>query len=57
MIGFRNTKNRFKELRGKAREQTGDDLGDRRMQVHGKAERTTANMKQMGEKIKGAFRR
>lgn len=57
MIGFRNTKNRFKELRGKAREQTGDDLGDRRMQVHGKAERTTANLKQMGEKIKGAFRR
>ena len=56
MIGFRNTKNRFKELRGKAREQTGDDLGDRRMQVHGKAERTTANMKQLGAKIKDAFK-
>ena len=44
------------ELRGRIKRNTGEVTGDRRLQADGRADEVKGNLKQVGEKIKDAFR-
>ncbi|UFN43218.1 CsbD family protein [Nocardioides okcheonensis] len=48
--------NKGEELKGKAKEATGRATGDEQMEAEGKGEKTGANLKQAGEKIKDVFK-
>jgi uncharacterized protein YjbJ (UPF0337 family) len=47
--------NKFEELRGKAKEQTGKVTGNREQEAEGKVEQNQAKLKQAGEKVKDVF--
>ena len=47
--------NKAEELTGKGKEAAGDATGDRDLQAEGKADQTTGNLKQAGEKVKEVF--
>ncbi|RBY86246.1 CsbD family protein [Blastococcus sp. TF02A-26] len=55
MSAMDKMKNKAEELTGKAKETTGDATGDRDLQAEGKADQTTGNLKQAGEKVKDVF--
>ena len=48
--------NKAEEMTGKAKEGTGRATGDRDLEAEGKADQTTSNLKQAGEKVKDAFK-
>jgi uncharacterized protein YjbJ (UPF0337 family) len=43
-------------LRGRLKRNTGELTGDRRLQAEGMADEVMGNLKQVGEKVKDAFR-
>jgi uncharacterized protein YjbJ (UPF0337 family) len=49
--------NMTQELRGRAKQRTGEATGNRRLQREGRADQVKGNLKQAGEKIKDAMRR
>jgi uncharacterized protein YjbJ (UPF0337 family) len=48
--------NKARELRGRVKRNTGQVIGDRRLEAEGHAEETGGKLRQVGEKIKDAFR-
>jgi uncharacterized protein YjbJ (UPF0337 family) len=50
-------KNTAKTAKGKAKEMTGDATDNRDLQAEGQAEKTKADVKQAGEKVKDAFKK
>lgn len=57
MSGTDKVKNTAQDLKGKAKEATGDAVGNDRLRAKGKGDRVAGNLKQAGEKVKDAFRR
>jgi uncharacterized protein YjbJ (UPF0337 family) len=49
-------RNATQKLKGQLKEATGRVTGDRRLEAEGRSDRTRANLKQAGEKVKDAFR-
>ena len=49
-------KNVAEDWKGKAKEAAGNVTGDRDLQAEGKADQSSADLKQAGEKVKDAFR-
>jgi uncharacterized protein YjbJ (UPF0337 family) len=47
--------NKSEELGGKAKEATGKATDDESLEAEGKADQTSSNLKQAGEKVKDAF--
>jgi uncharacterized protein YjbJ (UPF0337 family) len=55
-VGFADKmQNKARELRGRVKRNTGEVIGDRRMQAEGRTDETVGNLKQAGEKLKDAF--
>ena len=50
------TRNAAQKVKGQVKEAAGRVTGDQRLEAEGKADKTKANLKQAGEKIKDAFR-
>ncbi|MEU4164299.1 CsbD family protein [Actinoplanes sp. NPDC026670] len=48
--------NKAEEIGGKVKEGVGKATDDERLEAEGKADQTSANLKQAGEKIKDVFR-
>jgi uncharacterized protein YjbJ (UPF0337 family) len=48
--------NKAEELGGKVKEGVGKATDDERLEAEGKADQTSANLKQAGEKVKDAFK-
>ena len=48
--------NKAEELGGKAKEKIGDVTGNEDMQAEGQAEKSKADLKQAGEKVKDVFK-
>ena len=48
--------NKARELRGRIKRNAGQVTGDRRLEAEGTAEEMGGNLRQVGEKIKDAFR-
>ncbi|MEV0390896.1 CsbD family protein [Nonomuraea sp. NPDC050643] len=48
--------NKAKELKGKAKERTGEATDDKILRDEGKTEKVKSNLKQAGEKVKDAFK-
>ena len=49
-------KNKAQELIGQGKEKTGKATGNKKLQAEGKADQTSSNVKQAGEKIKDIFK-
>jgi uncharacterized protein YjbJ (UPF0337 family) len=50
------TRNAAQKVKGQLKEATGRVTGDERLEAEGRADKTKANLKQAGEKVKDAFR-
>ena len=50
------TRNTTQKVKGQFKEAAGRVTGDERLEAEGRADKTKANLKQAGEKIKDAFR-
>jgi uncharacterized protein YjbJ (UPF0337 family) len=50
------TRNTAQKVKGQAKEAAGRATGDERLEAEGRADKTRANLKQAGEKLKDAFR-
>ena len=50
------TRNAAEKVKGQAKEAAGRVTGDRQLEAEGRADKTKANLKQAGEKLKDAFR-
>jgi uncharacterized protein YjbJ (UPF0337 family) len=50
------TRNAAQKVKGQFKEATGRVTGDERLEAEGRADKTKANLKQAGEKVKDAFR-
>ena len=50
------TRNAAQKVKGQVKEAAGRVTGDQRLEAEGRADKTKANLKQAGEKIKDAFR-
>jgi uncharacterized protein YjbJ (UPF0337 family) len=50
------TRNAAQKVKGQVKEAAGRVTGDRRLEAEGRADKTRANLKQAGEKVKDAFR-
>jgi uncharacterized protein YjbJ (UPF0337 family) len=51
-----NARNAAQKVKGQLKEATGRVTGDDRLEAEGRADKTKANLKQAGEKVKDAFR-
>jgi uncharacterized protein YjbJ (UPF0337 family) len=49
--------NKVDELKGRTKKTVGEATDDERLEAEGRTEKTKANVKQAGEKIKDAFRK
>jgi uncharacterized protein YjbJ (UPF0337 family) len=56
MSGIDKIKNKVEELGGEAKESTGRATGDQSLEAEGKADQTSGNLKQAGEKVKDVFK-
>ncbi len=56
MSGIDKLKNKTEELGGQAKEHTGRATGDERLEAEGKADQTSGNLKQAGEKVKDVLK-
>jgi uncharacterized protein YjbJ (UPF0337 family) len=50
------TRNAAQKVKGQVKEAGGRATGDRRLEAEGRADKTRANLKQAGEKVKDALR-
>jgi uncharacterized protein YjbJ (UPF0337 family) len=50
------TRNTAQKVKGQFKEAAGRVTGDQRLEAQGRADKTKANLKQAGEKVKDAFR-
>jgi uncharacterized protein YjbJ (UPF0337 family) len=50
------TRNAAQKVKGQVKEAAGRVTGDERLEAEGKADKTKANLKQAGEKVKDVFR-
>ena len=50
------TRNAAQKVKGQVKEAAGRVRGDRRLEAEGRSDKTRANLKQAGEKVKDAFR-
>jgi uncharacterized protein YjbJ (UPF0337 family) len=50
------TRNAAQKVKGQVKEAAGRATGDRRLEAEGRADKTRADIKQAGEKVKDAFR-
>ena len=50
------TRNAAQKDKGQVKEAAGRVTGDQRLEAEGKADKTKANLKQAGEKVKDVFR-
>jgi uncharacterized protein YjbJ (UPF0337 family) len=50
-------RNTTQKVKGQFKEAAGRVTGDERLEAEGRADKTKANLKQAGEKVKDAFRR
>jgi len=50
------TRNATQKAKGQLKETAGRVTGDERLEAEGRADKTKANLKQAGEKVKDAFR-
>ena len=50
------TRNAAQKVKGQVKEAAGRVTGDRQLAAEGRADKTKANLKQAGEKLKDAFR-
>ena len=50
------TRNAAQKVKGQVKEAAGRATGDQRLEAEGRADKTRANLKQAGEKVKDAFR-
>jgi uncharacterized protein YjbJ (UPF0337 family) len=50
------TRNAAQKVKGQLKEAAGRVAGDERLEAEGRADKTKANLKQAGEKVKDAFR-
>jgi uncharacterized protein YjbJ (UPF0337 family) len=50
------TRNAAQKVKGQFKEAAGRVSGDERLEAEGRADKTKANLKQAGEKVKDAFR-
>jgi uncharacterized protein YjbJ (UPF0337 family) len=50
------TRNTAQKVKGQFKEAAGRATGDERLEAKGRADKTKANLKQAGEKVKDAFR-
>ena len=48
--------NKAQEMRGRVKRNTGEVTGDRRLEREGRSDEVVGQLKQVGEKIKDAFR-
>ena len=48
--------NKTEEIGGKIKEHAGSATGDRSLEAEGKVDKTKADLKQAGEKVKDAFK-
>ncbi|MGI8450614.1 MAG: CsbD family protein [Streptosporangiaceae bacterium] len=49
--------NKVTEVKGKAKEKTGQATGNEQLEAEGKADQAKGNLKQAGEKVKDAFKK
>jgi len=56
MSGVDKVKNKAEELGGKGKEAVGDATDNRDLQAEGRADQTSGNLKQAGEKVKDVFK-
>ena len=56
MSGTDKAKNTAQDLKGKAKEKTGQLTDDERLEAEGRAEQSKADLKQAGENVKDAFK-
>ena len=50
------TRNAAQKVKGQVKEAAGRATGDRRLEAEGRSDKTRANLKQAGEKVKDAVR-
>jgi uncharacterized protein YjbJ (UPF0337 family) len=50
------TRNTAQKVKGQFKEASGRATGDERLEAEGRADKTKANLKQAGEKVKDAFK-
>ena len=50
------TRNAAQKVKGQVKEAAGRVTGDRQLEAEGRADKTKANFKQAGQKVKDAFR-
>ena len=50
------TRNAAQKVKGQVKQAAGRVTGDRRLEAEGRSDKTSANLKQAGEKVKDAFR-
>ena len=48
---------KVQEAKGKVKKNTGEAVGNPRMEAEGRADQTAGNLKQAGEKVKDAFKK
>ncbi|MGH3702378.1 MAG: CsbD family protein [Pseudonocardiaceae bacterium] len=57
MVSFADKfRNKAQVLRGRVKRNTGEVTGNRRLQAEGSTDEVMGNLKQVGEKVKDAFR-
>jgi uncharacterized protein YjbJ (UPF0337 family) len=56
MSGLDKAKNALEDAEGKAKEALGRMTGDKDTETEGKADQSTADLKNAGEKVKDAFK-
>jgi uncharacterized protein YjbJ (UPF0337 family) len=49
--------NKAEEIKGKVKKETGEAVGNPRLEAEGRADQTKGNLKQAGEKVKDAFKK
>lgn len=48
---------KLQEAKGKLKKNTGEAVGNPRLETEGRADQTAGNLKQAGEKVKDAFKK
>jgi uncharacterized protein YjbJ (UPF0337 family) len=56
MSGLDKLKNSAESAMGSAKEKTGDATGNKDLQAEGQVDKSSADMKQAGEKVKDVFK-
>jgi uncharacterized protein YjbJ (UPF0337 family) len=57
MSAMDKAKDKLQEAKGKAKKNTGEAVGNPRLEAEGRTDETAGNLKQAGEKVKDAFKK